>query len=208
MRSPRGPALSCPQRRRLARAGLLVAAVAVGSTALTVAASSAAAVAPVGVTVVLPGPVATGHAPLHSTVPAPRAAGPARRNPFAERVTAPAPGDAEAMTPEEAARIAPPAPPFGRAGRNPFRALVVAGAASSTAPPAPSGPGDRLLLLGTTGEDVRVLQTQLVASGADLAVDGTYGPQTVAAVTAFQRRHALRVDGITGPQTRAALRTP
>lgn len=37
------------------------------------------------------------------------------------------------------------------------------------------------------------------------AVDGRRGPQTVAAIMAFQRVQGLAVDGIAGPQTRAAL---
>jgi peptidoglycan hydrolase-like protein with peptidoglycan-binding domain len=100
-----------------------------------------------------------------------------------------------------------------RSGRNPFLALVTAEAAAAPRPtdlPAdlPAGPGRRVLARGATGEDVRDLQTRLAADGADVIADGSYGPRTVAAVTAFQARRRLAVDGITGPQTWAALSTP
>ncbi|MDQ3876049.1 MAG: peptidoglycan-binding protein, partial [Actinomycetota bacterium] len=38
-----------------------------------------------------------------------------------------------------------------------------------------------------------------------MPVDGAYGPQTRAAVRAFQAKNGLVVDGIVGPQTLAAL---
>src|ERR1035437_1154388 len=52
---------------------------------------------------------------------------------------------------------------------------------------------------------IRSLQYLLRARGARIAVDGIVGPQTEAAVVAFQRTHHLVVDGIVGPQTWAAL---
>lgn len=57
------------------------------------------------------------------------------------------------------------------------------------------------------GQPVRSLQTMLrVISQADpshpsLIPDGIYGPETMAAVSAFQRRHGLAVTGITNQAT-------
>src|SRR5947208_239347 len=50
------------------------------------------------------------------------------------------------------------------------------------------------------GPAVRLVQ-QLVHVG----VDGVYGPQTAAAVKAFQSAHGLTADGVIGPATWAAL---
>ena len=59
---------------------------------------------------------------------------------------------------------------------------------------------------GETGKRVSDLQKRLNALGAHLAVDGKFGPKTLAAVRAFQKAHGLRVDGLVGPKTTAALR--
>lgn len=53
---------------------------------------------------------------------------------------------------------------------------------------------------GSTGPDVRSLQLLL-----GVTVDGSFGPETFAAVVAFQRRNELRPDGIVGPMTWATL---
>lgn len=50
------------------------------------------------------------------------------------------------------------------------------------------------------------LQQQLNARGAELSVDGDFGPATEAAVQAFQREQGLQPDGIVGPLTRQAFR--
>ena len=66
----------------------------------------------------------------------------------------------------------------------------------------------RLLRLATppmTGDDVRAVQQALVATGANLAVDGTFGPDTDTAVRQYQKRQAFSADGIVGTDTRAAL---
>jgi peptidoglycan hydrolase-like protein with peptidoglycan-binding domain len=58
---------------------------------------------------------------------------------------------------------------------------------------------------GTNGEDIRSIQYLLNAHGADLSVDGDFGPLTKAAVEHFQGLHGLAVDGIVGNQTWPAL---
>jgi N-acetyl-anhydromuramyl-L-alanine amidase AmpD len=81
------------------------------------------------------------------------------------------------------------------------------GAQTTTAPtprpPVPVGVyADVLLFRGSQGPQVAQLQRQL-----GVVSDGDFGPQTEAAVRAFQRRtRGLKVDGIVGPATSAALR--
>jgi len=52
---------------------------------------------------------------------------------------------------------------------------------------------------------VETVQYLLRQQGNEVAVDGVFGPQTEAAVRAFQDRRALTVDGLVGPQTWPAL---
>jgi peptidoglycan hydrolase-like protein with peptidoglycan-binding domain len=52
---------------------------------------------------------------------------------------------------------------------------------------------------------VSAVQSQLASRGVDIAVDGDFGPQTDAAVRAFQRANGLADNGIVGPRTWAAL---
>jgi len=61
-----------------------------------------------------------------------------------------------------------------------------------------------------TGGCVSQLQTELNAdNGTDIPVDGTFGPQTKAAVITFQQNHdVVPADGIVGPATKAALDNP
>jgi len=54
-------------------------------------------------------------------------------------------------------------------------------------------------------DDVRALQTLLVADGARLEVDGIFGSDTQNAVKRFQDEHGLVDDGVVGPLTWAAL---
>jgi len=59
---------------------------------------------------------------------------------------------------------------------------------------------------GDSGDDVAELQRALAAHNfSPGAIDGQYGPATVAAVTAFQNSSGLLADGIAGPRTLFAL---
>jgi N-acetyl-anhydromuramyl-L-alanine amidase AmpD len=77
------------------------------------------------------------------------------------------------------------------------------GTAPTPRPPVPVGVyADVLIFRGSQGPQVAELQRQL-----GVTVDGDFGPQTEAAVRAFQRRTpGLKVDGIVGPATAAAMR--
>ncbi|NEP91099.1 MAG: peptidoglycan-binding protein [Okeania sp. SIO2C2] len=59
------------------------------------------------------------------------------------------------------------------------------------------------LTLGSTGEDVKYLQTVLnaIVANNSLVVDGIFGNLTKEAVIAFQKRYGLTADGIVGLQT-------
>ncbi len=56
---------------------------------------------------------------------------------------------------------------------------------------------------GADGQDVKALQEQLVELGylSEKEVDRVYGPVTIAAVQAFQKRNGLHADGLAGEKT-------
>jgi cell wall-associated NlpC family hydrolase len=58
---------------------------------------------------------------------------------------------------------------------------------------------------GATGWSVEQLQQALNRHGADLTVDGGYGPQTQAAVQAWQQQHDLAADGVVRVKTWLSL---
>lgn len=64
--------------------------------------------------------------------------------------------------------------------------------------PAPVG-------VGGIQHDARWVQAALVKLGADLAVDGSYGKWTMAAVRDFQTKAHIAADGIAGPETFTAI---
>jgi len=65
---------------------------------------------------------------------------------------------------------------------------------------------ERTLRRGDRGEDVKVLQQQLLDLGFNPnGVDGIFGPGTERALKAFQQRAGITVDGLAGGQTQAAI---
>jgi hypothetical protein len=61
------------------------------------------------------------------------------------------------------------------------------------------------IVRGQHSDCVTELRSLLNHHGAELAVDGDFGPLTEAAVRDFQAEKGLLVDGIVGPQTKGAL---
>ncbi len=84
-----------------------------------------------------------------------------------------------------------------------FQSQVTTGAQPGSGPMLQES--EPMLQEADTGAAVKTLQTRLNTWGATLAVDGDFGPLTLAAVKAFQTAHHLSVDGIVGPITWAAL---
>jgi cell wall-associated NlpC family hydrolase len=60
---------------------------------------------------------------------------------------------------------------------------------------------------GERGATVATVQSRLRAAGRCLAVDGAFGPITLAGVRGFQRAHGIATVGYVGPRTWAALAT-
>lgn len=58
---------------------------------------------------------------------------------------------------------------------------------------------------GSSGEDVKTLQTMLNQNGYNLDVDGGFGEKTYAAVVDYQKKHNLAVDGVVGNETWGSL---
>ena len=80
---------------------------------------------------------------------------------------------------------------------------------TTPATPPTSVPTDETLRPGTKGsQSVAELQAALTSLGyAAGTPDGSYGPSTVEAVSAFQTANNLPVDGVAGPATLAAINT-
>ncbi len=69
-----------------------------------------------------------------------------------------------------------------------------------------SGSAHALSKMGSTGSEVRQIQTRLKNWGYyNGDVDGIYGTRTKNAVISFQRKNGLTADGVAGPATLAAI---
>jgi hypothetical protein len=102
-----------------------------------------------------------------------------------------------------AAALATTGPPVAAATPATATTSSVTGAMTAAA-------AEPLLVPGMRGSAVarwqRAANAWLAAEGRSrLAVDGVYGPRTLAATRAVQRAGRVAVDGIVGPQTRGAL---
>ena len=68
--------------------------------------------------------------------------------------------------------------------------------------PDPGNSAETLSKLGSTGEEVRRVQTKLKSLGYySGSVDGIYGTKTESAVRSFQKSCGIKADGIAGPTT-------
>jgi N-acetylmuramoyl-L-alanine amidase len=67
-------------------------------------------------------------------------------------------------------------------------------------------PPSAALARGARGAAVEEVQTLLAAQGSDLEIDGSFGPATAAAVTAFQQSEGLEATGVVDPETLGHLR--
>jgi peptidoglycan hydrolase-like protein with peptidoglycan-binding domain len=64
---------------------------------------------------------------------------------------------------------------------------------------------DRNLAVGAHGRVVKVLQRALRAAGADVAVDGDFGPQTERAVAQYQKANGVQPSAVVDDETRFFL---
>lgn len=94
----------------------------------------------------------------------------------------------------------------GVVGTNTRKRLFSDGAIGAKETAQPDGVGERKLKLGMTGDDVKAVQTKLIALGYLTGkADGTYGTATESAIRRFQTRNGLKSDGICGDDTVKAL---
>ncbi|MGW3045279.1 NlpC/P60 family protein [Kitasatospora sp. NPDC001159] len=86
-----------------------------------------------------------------------------------------------------------------------YTAAAAPAAAAPTPIPLTSSACPADLQQGEADGCVTQLQLELNLTGAQIAVDGQFGPATDTAVRNFQASHGLSVDGIVGPATKSAL---
>jgi len=86
--------------------------------------------------------------------------------------------------------------------------LTLSFASSVSASASPAALCSTTLQEGSSGTCVTQLQQRLNQLGANLVVDGQFGPATKNAVLAFQGRERIGFDGVVGPQTQSYLNNP
>jgi len=90
-------------------------------------------------------------------------------------------------------------------------ALSTALTVVATSPPASADEcysWGRTLSQGASGSDVAELQVRVAGwagYGVNMAIDGSFGPQTTTAVRNFQAAYGLSADGVAGPATYAQI---
>jgi hypothetical protein len=85
-------------------------------------------------------------------------------------------------------------------------AIPATPASSALANASPNAAFNRMLTIGSTGEDVRALQNRLKAEGFfKTEATGYFGPITRESVKAYQTNHGIDPLGMVGPMTRAEL---
>ncbi|UIX32331.1 helix-turn-helix domain-containing protein [Streptomyces sp. GQFP] len=128
---------------------------------------------------------------------------------------------APAPAPAVPAAVPTPRPPWHRRRSSALVVVVLALALGATAWGLTAGSGggspddeDRPLFsaacagpvtMGQRGACVREVQRLLARAGAELDVDGEFGPQTLRRVTAFQVLSGVGVTGVVGDKTKKAL---
>ncbi|MEW2166067.1 peptidoglycan-binding protein [Streptomyces sp. NPDC007084] len=93
----------------------------------------------------------------------------------------------------------------GQVGTNTKRELYDTDESPSTGLDLRSASCPANIVEGQTGGCVATLQALLNGKGQHIGVDGEFGPQTLAAVKAFQSASGLSADGEVGPNTKTAL---
>ncbi len=93
----------------------------------------------------------------------------------------------------------------GQVGPSTKRALYDTDESPSTGLDLRSASCPATIVEGQSGGCVATLQSLLNGKGRSVDVDGSFGPQTLAAVKAFQSASGLSADGQVGPDTKAAL---
>lgn len=85
-----------------------------------------------------------------------------------------------------------------------FKARV-AGTTVAEVSTSTSTPTSTTLRIGSSGVEVKTLQTNLNNLGYSLTMDGSFGTLTERAVIDYQKRHGLEADGIVGSKTSTSI---